>query len=86
MSDSLFDLTTFDPPLSSCASLTDEQQRVQDRDTETQAGWPTGYSMIVQLREALGLFAGAMLISPARAWDEALTEVRWRTQRLGGQR
>lgn len=47
-----------------------------DRDSETAAGWPTGHSMIVQLREALGLFAGAMPISPQRAWEDALAEVR----------
>lgn len=32
--------------------------------------------MIVQLREALGLFAGAMPIPPQQAWEEALEEVR----------
>jgi hypothetical protein len=46
------------------------------RDSETRAGWPTGYSMVVQLREALGLFAGAMPIPAQAAWDEALAEVR----------
>lgn len=72
MSESLFDLTTFDEP----RRPTSEQQRVQDRNTETAAGWPTSHSMIVQLREALGLFAGAMPITPQRAWEDALTEVR----------
>ncbi len=47
-----------------------------DRDIETRAGWPTGHEMIVQLRQALGMFAGAMPISPQRAWEEALAEVR----------
>jgi predicted naringenin-chalcone synthase len=59
-----------------------EQLRVSDRDIETWAGWPTSHSMIVQLREALGLFAGAMPISPATAWTEALGEVR-RLRRRG---
>lgn len=51
-------------------------QRRMDRDSETRAGWPTGHEMVVQLREALGLFAGAMPISPRTAWEEALAEVR----------
>lgn len=55
-----------------------EEQRRQDRDIETTAGWPTSHEMIVQLREALGLFAGAMPISPQQAWEEALAEVRRR--------
>lgn len=37
MNGSLFDLTTFDPP----PDLMSEQQRVQDRNTETRAG-PNG--------------------------------------------
>ena len=47
-----------------------------DRDIEAAAGWPTGHEMVTQLREALGLFTGAMPISPQRAWEEALAEVR----------
>ena len=43
---------------------------------ETAAGWPTGHEMIRQFREALGLFAGAMPISPQQAWEEALDEAR----------
>lgn len=57
-------------------STTSPDQRRADRDIETAAGWPSGHEMIVQLREALGLFAGAMPISPQRAWEEALAEVR----------
>jgi hypothetical protein len=56
--------------------LTADDQRVQDRDIETAAGWPSSHEMIVQLREALGLFAGAMPISPQQAWEGALAEVR----------
>lgn len=37
---------------------------------------PSAHDMTVQLREALGLFAGAMPISPRQAWDEAVAEVR----------
>ena len=50
--------------------------RIQDRDIETAAGWPPGHSMLMQLREALGMFAGAMPIPPRQAWEEALAEVR----------
>ena len=64
--------------------LTAEEQRVRDRDTETAAGWPTSHSMIVQLREALGLFAGAMPITPHQAWKDALAEVRRLRERDGG--
>jgi len=66
------------------ASSTPPDQRVQDRDIETRAGWPTGHEMIGQLREALGLFAGAMPISSQRAWEEALAEVR-RLEELQGE-
>lgn len=38
--------------------------------------WPEGMEMIRQLREAVGLFAGAMPITPLRAWEQALSEVR----------
>lgn len=55
----------------------------QARDVETAAGWPTGHEMIRQLREALGLFAGAMPISPMQAWEEALDEAR-RLKEAGG--
>jgi histidine triad (HIT) family protein len=51
-------------------------ERVHDRDIETAAGWPTGHEMVTQLRDALGLFTGAMPISPMQAWEEALTEAR----------
>jgi hypothetical protein len=35
-------------------------------------GWPDGMEMIRQVREAVGLFAGAMPITPQQAWQEAL--------------
>jgi hypothetical protein len=38
--------------------------------------WPDGMAMVRQLREALGLFSGAMPISPKEAWDEALDAAR----------
>lgn len=59
-------------------------QRRADRDAETRAGWPTGHEMLVQLREALGLFAGAMPISPRQAWEEALAEARRLREASGG--
>lgn len=37
---------------------------------------PTVHDLIVQLRDALGLFSGAMPISPKEAWEEALERVR----------
>lgn len=53
-----------------------EAERIRQRDQETRAGWPTSHSMVVQLCEALGMFAGAMPIPPERAWEEALVEAR----------
>lgn len=53
-----------------------DEQRVQDRATEAAASWPTGHEMVVQLREALGLFSGAMPIPPQQVWEEALAEAR----------
>lgn len=38
--------------------------------------WPDGMELVLQLREAAGLFSGAMPISPKQAWEEALAEVR----------
>ena len=38
--------------------------------------WPDGMEMIRQLREAVGLFSGAMPITPEEAWEEALDKVR----------
>jgi hypothetical protein len=32
--------------------------------------------MCRELREALGMFAGAMPITPKAAWDQAIAEVR----------
>lgn len=55
----------------------------RERDIETAAGWPTSHSMIAQLREALGLFAGAMAISPKQVWEETLAEVRRLRERCG---
>jgi hypothetical protein len=40
------------------------------------APWPEGMEMIRQVRDAAGLFAGAMPISPQMAWDEALDRIR----------
>ncbi len=37
---------------------------------------PEPIDLVRQLREALGLFAGAMPISPKQAWEEALAVVR----------
>lgn len=34
--------------------------------------WPDPHDFIVQLREAVGLFAGALPIPPKVAWDEAV--------------
>jgi hypothetical protein len=56
----------------------------RDRDAETRAGWPTGHEMLMQIREALGLFAGAMPISPRMAWEEALAEARRLREGSGG--
>ena len=69
------------PPPASAAPF---DQRVQDRNIETSAGWPTGHEMVVQLREALGLFSGAMPISPQQAWEGALDEVRRLREGAGG--
>ena len=40
--------------------------------------YPDPHELIRELREALGLFAGAMPMSPKQAWDEAITNVRGR--------
>jgi hypothetical protein len=37
---------------------------------------PDPIDLVRQLREALGLFAGAMPITPKQAWEEAITEVK----------
>jgi hypothetical protein len=39
---------------------------------------PTTHELTVQLREALGLFAGAMPVTPKAAWDEAIDVLRQR--------
>lgn len=36
----------------------------------------TPIDLVRELREALGMFAGAMPITPQQAWEEALDEVR----------
>jgi hypothetical protein len=38
--------------------------------------WPDGMEMIRQARRALGLFDGAMPITPQQAWEEALARMR----------
>lgn len=40
--------------------------------TPSKQSWPDGMEMIRQAREALGMFAGAMPITPQQAWEEAL--------------
>lgn len=37
---------------------------------------PEPIDLVRELREALGMFAGAMPITPKEAWEEAMTEVR----------
>lgn len=56
-----------------------EVQRVRTRDIETAAGFPSGYTMTVQLREALDLPELTEEVTPdsvLAAWEEALVEVR----------
>lgn len=36
---------------------------------------PMKIDLVRELREALGMFAGAMPLSPAEAWDEAIQRV-----------
>lgn len=50
--------------------------RAQDRAIEAAAGWPTAHDLVVHLRDALGLFSGAMPVPPQQAWEEALAEAR----------
>lgn len=38
--------------------------------------WPDGMEMIRQAREAVGLFSGAMPITPQQAWEGALERMR----------
>lgn len=45
------------------------------RDRPSDCGQADGHTFIVQLRQALGLFAGAMPISPEQAWEEAIAAV-----------
>ena len=40
--------------------------------TACDQGWPDPHDFIVELREAVGLFAGVMPIPPKVAWDEAV--------------
>jgi hypothetical protein len=42
--------------------------------------WPDGMTMVRQLRDTLGLFSGAMPVSPKQAWEEALARVRGLTE------
>lgn len=37
---------------------------------------PSAIDLTRELREALGMFAGAMPVSPKAAWEEALADVR----------
>jgi hypothetical protein len=39
-------------------------------------GRPNHQDLIHELREAVGLFAGAMGITPKEAWEQAIDEVR----------
>lgn len=41
---------------------------------------PSTHDLIVELRETLGLFAGAMPVTPKQAWDEAILRVRQLTE------
>jgi hypothetical protein len=41
---------------------------------------PTTHDLIVELRETLGLFSGAMPVSPKQAWEEAIDTVAKLTQ------
>jgi hypothetical protein len=51
-----------------------------DRDRLVEAlkdeDWPDGMEMIRQLRDAVGLFSGAMPISPKQAWEDAIARVK----------
>jgi hypothetical protein len=38
--------------------------------------WPDGFWFIEQLREAVGLPVCALPITPKRAWEEAIAQVR----------
>lgn len=40
------------------------------------ASEPDVRQLVSELRNALGMFDGAMPISPKQAWDEAIAEVR----------
>lgn len=52
--------------------------QIHKRKAVDSVGWPDGMEMIRQLREAAGLYAGAMPITPQKAWEEALEVVRKR--------
>jgi hypothetical protein len=43
---------------------------------EQSSTWPDGMEFIRQAREALGLFSGAMPITPQQAWEDALHRMR----------
>lgn len=42
----------------------------------TTDSWPDPHDFIIELRQAVGLFAGAMPIPPKVAWDEAVAVAR----------
>lgn len=46
-------------------------------------GQPHPQDLIADLREALGLFAGAMPVTPQEAWEEAINEVHRLRERVG---
>ena len=54
----------------------DAQARARRFDDTDPAGWPDAHTLIVQVREALGLFAGAMTASPQAVFEETLQAAR----------
>lgn len=56
--------------------MTSVDQRIQDRNIETAAGWPTSHQMVCDLLAALGLPVVARPDPPQQVWEQALARVR----------
>lgn len=46
---------------------------------------PNPIDLVKELRQALGMFSGAMSISPKEAWDEAIEQVKWLRNQVGSE-
>jgi hypothetical protein len=48
----------------------------QQHPADTERSEPTLIDLVQELRHAVGLFDGAMTITPKQAWEEAIAEIK----------